>query len=180
MNILGYLAKFPNHKIIFRRKQLENAKSFQIEGYSDSSHGDNLPDRRSSFGYLVLINGAPISWSSRITPSVAFSTAETEYVALAELSKEMIHLRSILENLGFMVSRPMIIRTDSSGTINIATLPQITLRSKHIDLRFHFVREKVKRGDITLQKIKSSDNIADMFTKNLGAQCILETCLLVY
>jgi len=168
LEILGYLAKFPDQCVTFWRKHLENAQNFLIEGMSDSSHGDNLPGRRSSFGFIVMINSAPIAWSSRVTPMCAFSATEAEYVALAELTKEMIHLRAILENFGFPVSRPMITKTDSNGAMNIATFPQITSRSKHIDLRYHFIREKVKSGDIKLMKIGTSENVADIFMKNLG------------
>ena len=68
----------------------------------------------------------------------------------------------------FVVTIPMVISTDSSGAIGIANFKQVNNRTKHINVRYHFVRERTADGTIVLQKVKTSDNTADMFTKNLG------------
>ena len=109
-----------------------------------------------------------MTWRSRTTPSVATSTTHAEYVALAELLKEELHVMFLLEDMELKVSKPMSILTDSTGAIGVAKFERVNNRTKHIDVRYHFCREYVKDKTVELVKVKSEDNVADMFTKNLG------------
>jgi hypothetical protein len=164
--ILGYLQKHDNVPLTFAKSP--NSSSLRISAFSDASHGDNIPSRRSSFGFLVLLNNNVISWTSRVTPCVATSTSEAEYIAISETAKEIIHIRNVLVSLKFEVAQPMTIWADSYAAISIATIERINGKTKHIDIRFHFVRELIKRGDITIRQIPSNQNLSDIFTKNVG------------
>jgi hypothetical protein len=99
---------------------------------------------------------------------VATSTSEAEYIAISETAKEIIHIRNVLVSLKFEVAQPMTIWADSYAAISIATIERINGKTKHIDIRFHFVRELIKRGDITIRQIPSNQNLSDIFTKNVG------------
>jgi hypothetical protein len=121
-----------------------------------------------TYGYIATIKGQLIAWTSRVTPTVAHSTAEAEYVAIAELLKELLHLRSLLQSLGINVETAVTISTDSRGAKGIAEYQQISKRSKHIELRYHAVREKVRDQELKVLKVLTSENIADIFTKGLG------------
>jgi hypothetical protein len=116
----------------------------------------------------VHINGSPVAWKARVTPAVATSVAEAEYVALSECLKEILHIQGLLEDIGYTVNKPIILKTDSEAAKGIADYQQISGRSKHIAVRYHFLREKVDAKEVEVLNIPTAANTADMFTKNLG------------
>jgi hypothetical protein len=144
-----------------------DTSEFVITGYSDADWGQNRADRRSVSGYAFILGGGLVSWSSKKQSTVALSTMEAEYVALAHATKEAIWFRSILEELGFSTNGPTILATDNLAAISFAQDHQFHARSKHIDIRHHFVRERVLDGYIKIPHCSSEDNHADMLTKAL-------------
>jgi hypothetical protein len=137
-------------------------------GYSDADWAQSLVDRRSVSGYAFKLAGGIISWSSKKQATVALSTMEAEYIALSHAAKEAIWLRRLLAELGILGDTATTILTDNQAAITFAHDSQFHARSKHIDIRHHFIRERVKDGDIDITHCASADNCADMLTKALA------------
>ena len=133
-------------------------------GYVDSDYAGDLDKRRSTTGYVFTFSQAPVSWRSTLQSTVALSTTEAEYMAMTEAMKEAIWLQGLLDDLG--VDQDLLkINCDSMSAIYLAKNQVYHARTKHIDVRFHFVREILDEGDIELLKIHTSENPADMLTK---------------
>jgi hypothetical protein len=114
------------------------------------------------------VNGAPVSWCSKLQNSVAKSTCEAEYVAASSAAQEAVHLINILKDLGETQEEPTTIYCDNRGAIQLANNTVTKTRSKHIEIQIHFVRELVERNEVQFKYIPTKFNIADMFTKPLG------------
>ena len=138
-----------------------------IVGYSDSDWASDKDTRRSVTAYVYTLGGAAVSWSSRLQPTVALSSSESEYMAVASATQEAIHLRRLLGSLGFNQGNPTVLYCDNQGAIAMADNPIMHKRTKHIDIRHHFIREVVSRGEVELRYIPTGDQIADLLTKAL-------------
>lgn len=112
--------------------------------------------------------GCAISWKSRGQKSVTLSSSEAEYVAISELCAEIMFLKQVLEFLGIKVKLPIIVRVDNVGAIYLAHNATSGPRTKHVDIRYHFVRDYIEDGVIKILFVKSTDNDSDIYTKNLG------------
>ena len=119
-----------------------------------------------------MLNGGPISWQSRTQPSVALSTLEAEYMAMTESTKECIWLRSLIEDLGFKQKNRTCIKVDNQSALQLAENPEFHARSKHIDIRFHFVRDEEVKGKVMFEYVSSASNMADVFTKALDGTAV--------
>ena len=138
-----------------------------LTGYCDSDWGSDKEDRRSTGGYVFMLNGTPVSWSARKQKTVALSSTEAEYMALTAATKEATWLRHLLKDLGYEQPGPTVIYEDNQGTIAIAQNPCHHKRTKHIDIQYHFTREKIEAGEVTLEYIATEEQVADLFTKAL-------------
>ena len=107
---------------------------------------------------------APVSWKSTLQSTVALSTTEAEYMAITEAVKEAIWLHGLLDDLG-VGQKHVTVFCDSQSAIHLAKNQVYHARTKHIDVRYHFVREIIEEGVVLVQKIKTDDNPADMLTK---------------
>lgn len=143
------------------------ANSVQLKGFVDADWGNCPVDRRSYTGYTFTLCGGSICWESRKQRTVALSSTEAEYMGLAEAAKEAIYLRSFLMKLGLDNLANIVIHNDNMGTKKLAENPVFHSRSKHIDLRHHFVRDAIQRGLFEVKHIPSEDMTADMLTKSL-------------
>ena len=137
-----------------------------LTGFCDASYGNCLDTRRSFSAYVFRLGGSTIAWRCRKQRSVAHSTCEAEYMALALATKQFIWFRRGLHQL-VNSSIPMAICTDSTAAIDLANNPKLNDASKHIDIAYHFTRERVEDGTLTLLHIPSADNLADICTKAL-------------
>jgi hypothetical protein len=126
-----------------------------------------VTDRKSTSGYAFFLNGAPISSASRKQQTVALSTAEAEYVALAAATQEALWLRALLEELGLHQEQPTLLLQDNQSAIAIAKNPEFHARTKHIDIRHHFVRDAVEDKMIHLKFCPTEEMVADALTKPL-------------
>jgi len=138
-----------------------------IIGYSDADWGGCQHDRRSYTGYVFLMCGAAISWRSLKQRTVALSSTEAEYMALSETTKEAIYLKTTLSELGFNELTDINIFCDNRGAISLAENPVMHTRTKHIDIRHHFVRQAIKEKKLRLEHVPTADMTADIFTKAL-------------
>ena len=144
-----------------------------IEGYADSDWASDKDTRRSVTAYVFKLGGAVISWASRLQPTVALSSAESEYMAASAAAQEAIHLRSLLRSLRFEQGEPTVIWDDNQGCIAMTKNPTQHKRTKHIDIRYHFVRDAAARGDIKLRYIATEDQVADLLTKSVPKGTVL-------
>jgi hypothetical protein len=164
--VLRYLKGTREFRLNYSRP--EDAMLNQLWGFVDSDWAGCPDSRKSTTGYVLMLNGAAISWKSKRQNVVALSSAEAEFMAASLLVQEVMYIRKLLEKLGFLQSGPTPIFEDnrtciawSEGSVGGSD------RAKHIDLRCHFVHEAVKSGILTLRVVNSSDNVADLLTKPL-------------
>lgn len=158
--ILRYLSGTRTYKLVFR-KQMEPL----FEGFSDADWGNDPDSRRSVTGYLFQLGGGSVSWSCRRQPTVALSTTEAEYMALSSASQEALWWRGFRGELNGR-SESVPIRCDNRSTICLAEKEiGYSPRSKHIDVRHHFVREQLEKETIKLIYVESSLQRADSLTK---------------
>lgn len=139
----------------------------QLVGWSDADWGGDLDTRRSTSGYMFQIDSCLISWQSRKQSVVALSSTEAEYIAIAIATKELIWLQAIIQELGYSLALPSTLFCDNQSCIALSKNPKFHDRSKHIDLRFHFLREKVNSQLLSLEYTPTSDMWADILTKSL-------------
>ena len=161
-HVLRYVKGTLNQKLLYTKSK----KRLNIIGYSDADWGSS-PDRRSTTGYYFGLNeeGPAISWKSKKQQTVALSSCEAEYMALTATTQEAIFLSMLVKDFGLESSEPVSIYGDNQGAIALVKNPVNHNKSKHIDIKFHFIREKYSKRIIELIYVPSSDNIADIMTK---------------
>ncbi|WVZ63860.1 hypothetical protein U9M48_013458 [Paspalum notatum var. saurae] len=110
-----------------------------------------------------------VSWSSRKQASVSLSTTEAEYIAAASCCSQLLWMKATLSDFGLRFEKiPLLV--DSTSAISVAKNPVLHSRTKHIDVRFHFLRDHYEKGDIDLVHVASENQLADIFTKPLELQ----------
>jgi transposase InsO family protein len=138
-----------------------------LRGFVDADWAGCLDTRRSTTGYVFRINNSSVIWSSKRQPTVASSTVEAEYTAVSEAGREAMWLRYLLTELGISQRKPTVIHCDNKGAIRLALNPGTHQRTKHIDIKHHFIRELIDRNVIVLEYVQSRMQLADVFTKGL-------------
>ena len=108
-----------------------------------------------------------VSWRSKLHPCICLSTAEAEYLAATQAAKEVKWLRSLLSFAGFKQPKPTLMLEDNEACIAMVNNPVVSGRNKHVELRQHYVREQHRKGVIAMSYIKTAEQTADIFTKNL-------------
>ena len=141
-----------------------------MRGYLDSDFVGDQDTRRSVSGFVIYLNDAPINWRSKSQKSVTLSSTEAEYVAVSELSMEILFAAKTVEFLGMEVNYPIEVFVDNIGAIFLSKTAKTNNHTKHIDTRYHFVREYIEKGVLKVIFVKSKDNVADFMTKNLPKQ----------
>jgi hypothetical protein len=162
VRVLRYLKGTRDLKLV-----LGGSNPIDLLGFTDSDWANCLDTRRSIGGYAFTLGSGIISWNCRKQKTVASSSCEAEYTAAYESCKEAIWLRSLLSSIGFSPSGPTTILCDNNAAINLSEDPSLHQRVKHIDIKYHFLRERVHSKEIKLSYINTNDNIADVFTKAL-------------
>ncbi|KAM2581849.1 hypothetical protein TB1_004065 [Malus domestica] len=163
--ILRYLHGARNTGICFERNNGEIDK-FSI-GYVDSDFSSDLDKRRSTIGYVFTMAKGHVCWRSILQPTVALSTTEVEYMAMVEAIKEAIWTLGLIEDFG-VKQHKLDEYCDSQSAIYLAKYQVHHARTKHIDVRYHFVREVIAEGEILVKKIATADNPTDMLVKIVG------------
>ena len=129
-----------------------------------------MDDRKSISGYIIYVCGCPIAWRSKGQKSVTLSSTEAEYVAISEVAQEILFIAGTLKFIGVQVSYPITVHVDNIGAIYLSQTATTGNRTKHIDTRYHFVREYIEDGTFKIIFVRSAENIADIFTKNLPTE----------
>ena len=169
IRLIKFVIDTKDYKLKIKPK-MEPDNLFYLEGISDSEYSGDKDTRISVYGYVIYFCGAPIAWKSKSGKSVTLLSTEAEYVAMSEVTKEIIFVKQLIETMGIELHLPIIVRVDNVGAIYIANNYTTSQRTKHIDVRTHFVREFIEDGIIKIVFIKSEDNDADIFTKNTSEE----------
>ena len=149
------------------RLSYDGASRLGISACTDSDWASDT-SRRSQSGYFVKMANGLISWTSRVQKTIALSSTEAEYMALSDCSRQVVWMHTLLGELNYHL-KPIPICGDNQGSIFIASNPVTEKRSKHIDIRYHFIRETIQRKLVTIYFIDGEENPADLLTKNLGS-----------
>ena len=164
--VLRYLAGTKGYGIIYKNSS-ESANNLNIfHGYADAAFA-NQDDCKSTSGYVFIASGGAITWRSKKQTTVAQSSTEAEYIALAEAAREACWLRNLYDELGYSQSNPTLIRGDNNGSIAMARNPQFHQRSKHIAIRYHLIRDLINDGTLTIEECRDPEQTADVLTKTL-------------
>ena len=140
-----------------------------LRGFSDSDWGSGH-DRKSVSGYCFTLqeNGAIVSWQTRKQSVVALSTCEAAYVAVTYAIQESLFLKQLVCDMLDLRNLKIVIGVDNQSAIKLSKNPASHQRTKHIDIKYHFIRDIISKGLVELHYIQSQDNIADLFTKPLS------------
>ena len=163
MRLLQYVRATVDYGIQYSGHQLKT------EAYSDSDWGGDLDTRKSTTGYTLRIANGPVSWSSKLQTTLASSSMEAEYMAGYEVVAEIVWAVGVCREIGVKLSDgPINVYMDNKSAIALANNPVYHKRSKHIDIKYHWLREKVAEGVVNLIFVSSENQLADIFTKGLA------------
>ncbi|CAM8971492.1 unnamed protein product [Rhodiola kirilowii] len=160
--ILRYLKGTIDYGIFYKR-----GKVSKLIGFTDSDYAGDVNDRKSTSGFVFMMGSGAVSWSSKKQQIVSLSTTEAEFIAGASCACQAVWLRRILGELKFPQVEATAIYCDNNSAIKLSKNPVLHGRSKHIDVRYHFLRDLTKDGIVELMHCKSEDQIADILTKPL-------------
>nr|GFA58052.1 retrotransposon protein, putative, Ty1-copia subclass [Tanacetum cinerariifolium] len=166
-NILKYLR---NTKDMFLVYEGDIKRELKVSCYIDAGYLMDTDDLKSQTGYVFVLNGGVVDWKSAKQSIFATSSAEAEYIAAFDASKEAVRVRKFIYGLGVVptIEEPISMYCDNTGAIAIANESGITKGARHFRAKVHYLREIVEFGDIKLEKVHTDDNLADPFTKALA------------
>ncbi|KAL5842405.1 hypothetical protein ACOSQ3_013008 [Xanthoceras sorbifolium] len=147
-----------------------------LVGYTDADMAGDVDSRKSTSGYLITFAGGAVSWQSKLQKCVALSTTEAEFIAATEACKELLWMKKFLNELGVQQDRYQLF-CDSQSAIHLGKNSSFHSRSKHIDVRYHWIRDVLEKKQLQLEKIHTEENGSDMLTKILPRQ-FFEFCRL--
>ncbi|MCO5604449.1 hypothetical protein L7F22_058615 [Adiantum nelumboides] len=148
----------------------ENEQARDLHDFSNSDWAGCFDTRVSTSGFCFMLGSSCISWLSKKQPTVATSSCETEYRAVFTATVECVWLRRLMTDLGVGQDTANTIYIDSQSTLAVARNPVFHARTKHIEVDYHYVRERLLAGEISLAYVPTQDNLADLFTKALSRE----------
>nr|GEY67742.1 ribonuclease H-like domain, reverse transcriptase, RNA-dependent DNA polymerase [Tanacetum cinerariifolium] len=163
IQVLRYIKGTLNFGINYYKKD-----GCKLLGYSDSSYGINIEGGKGTTGTVFYFGNSPISWSSQKQPTVALSSCESEFMAATAATCQALWLQRLLNALISWKEEKVTIRVDNKSTITLMKNPVFHIRSKHIDIRYHFIRECVEKNQIEVEHISGDLQRADILTKALA------------
>jgi Reverse transcriptase (RNA-dependent DNA polymerase) len=165
-HLLRYIQRTKETKLVLGKEP--NQKDLVL--YSDSDYAGDRDTRKSTTGFVSILYGGAISWKSQLQKTVAQSTMESEYIALAQATKESLWLSKLILDFHGNSKLPTTLYSDNTAAQILAKNPENHERAKHIDTKYHLVRDEVEEERIKLEDISSKENIADILTKPLPIQ----------
>ena len=166
--VVKFVIDTQDRKLILQPKP--NKVNWEMRGYSDSDFAGDVDGRKSISGYIIYVQGCPISWRSKGQKSVSLSSTEAEYMAVSEVATEILFMKSMMDFLGVLVSLPIEVYVDNVGAIYLSKSATTSNRTRHIDTRYHFVRDYIDDGVLKIVFVRSEFNHADIMTKNLSVK----------
>jgi hypothetical protein len=151
----------------FKLKLTSNTEG--LEAYTDADWAEDRTDSKSHSGFVFLYNGSAIAWACRKQTCTAWSSCEAEYIAIAEASRELLWIRRLLEDFHTEQTKPIRIYEDNQSAIKLIKTGESRNKTKHIDVKYHFVTDLEKKKIIEIRYCPTAEMIADMMTKPLGA-----------
>ncbi|KAJ9567735.1 hypothetical protein OSB04_003701 [Centaurea solstitialis] len=146
----------------------ERGNDMKLVGYSDSSHNVDVDDGRSTTGHVFYLGTSPITWCSQKQATVALSSCEAEFMAATAAACQAIWLRELLAELIGLEKQKVLIRVDNKSAIALSKNPVFHGRSKHINTRYHFIRECVENEQVVVEHVSGDKQRADALTKALA------------
>ncbi|QRW07704.1 Copia-like polyprotein/retrotransposon [Ceratobasidium sp. AG-Ba] len=161
--VLRYLKGTSNLGIVYHR-----SSDLKLLGYVDADYAGDKNTSRSTTGWAFLLAGGVIAYSSRKQPTISLSSTEAEYVADASAARELIWIRQFLSELGFLPEGATPLLSDNQSAMALAKNPINHQTTKHIRVKYHFIREVIALKELDLQYVSTEDQVADALTKALG------------
>lgn len=159
--IIRYVKGTRNYGIAFNSNSL-----YTFESYSDADYAGDRNTRRSTSGYICFLGDGPISWCSQQQRCVALSTTESEYIAAAEAAKEISWLKLLFDDIRCSYQNSTLFM-DNQSAIRLVKNPEFHKRTKHVDVKYHFIREKYTQKVFDIEYVSTELQKADIFTKSL-------------
>lgn len=170
--VFRYLKGTTDLKLIFGQREEK------MKGFCDADWAADTDERKSTTGYVFTMNGGAISWRTKKQPTVALSTTEAEYMAMVAAIQEGLWINSFLKEIGIYYDnekdQAIQMYADNKGAIQVAQNNAFSERTKHIDIKMKFIKEKIDAGDIVLNYLQTDNMPADILTKNCPAHKILK------
>jgi histone deacetylase 1/2 len=149
---------------------IQKSPSLLLSGFADADWAGCPDDRRSTGGHAVFLVGNLVAWNSRKQPTVSRSSTEAEYKSVANATAEIMWIQGLLQELGIFLSRAPCLWCDNLGATYLSVNPVFHARTKHIEVDYHFVRERVAQKALDIRFISTNDQLADILTKPLSTQ----------
>jgi len=169
--VMKYCVGTPNRGLLLKpnaRWDGDPNFEFVISGLADSDYAKDPETRRSVSGYGTFLCEAPVSQKSKMQGCVTLSVTEAESVSATHCAQDMLFMMRVLESMGLKVAKPMILRIDNKGAMDLTHNWSVGGRTRHVDVRYMFLRELKEEGILVTEWISTDDNASDIFTKNLG------------
>jgi hypothetical protein len=119
-------------------------------------------------GYVIMLNGGPVAWKSKLQPTIALSTSDAEFIAANFAACEIMFLRQFMKELGFEQKEPTCLYVDNAAAVYLANEPGLRPRTKHLDVKYMYLVEKTIEGAMQVVHVSGKTNLADIMTKPLG------------
>jgi hypothetical protein len=163
MHVIGYIKNTLDFGLTY-------SHDYELSPYAfiDSDYGGCRDTWRLTSGYVFIMAGGAVSWSSKRQATIALSTVEAEYVAMSRCAQQMVWMHSWLQEVEIDFQAPGVIKGDNKGAITLTKNTKDHGKVKHINIQHHYIRELLKAGTIATEHVSSTDNLADLFTKPLA------------
>ena len=162
-HVLRYLRGHSDMGLTYHGKL--GSSEIEMSIYCDADWTNDKDERKSTSGYMIFLNDCPIVWTSKKQKTVALSSAEAEYMAMSNAAQEMLWLLGFLKEIQMKIKLPVTVDCDNMSAIAVSKNDGKYQRTKHIDIRHHFVRDLVKKGILQVTWVPTKSQLADVLTK---------------
>ena len=165
--LLRYLVGAPSQVLVYKRN-LNKEPELQLTAYSDASWADDRPTGKTTAGMTVFVGDGLVAWKSKLLQACALSTCEAEYMSMSMATQEVVWITNLCQELHVQVKKPVLLHCDNTAALELASNPVHHQRTKHMNARFHFIREHMATKLIEPVWVSTKSMVADGMTKALG------------